>query len=330
MRVGFLSPAHVHADAYVANVRAAGADVVGVTDDDTKRGVRWSAEHGVPWMGSADELFDAGVDAVVVCSETAHHRKHVERAAAAGVAVLCEKPLATTEDDARAIVDTCTRSQVTLMTAFPMRFSPPLREVASTIASGTMGRLYACTGTNQGELPLHHGAWFGDPVLAGGGALMDHTVHVADILRWYLGQDPVEVYAVTNNLLHREATPVETGALVMLTYADGFFATIDASWSRPPAYPTWGGLTVEFVGEHGVVDVDAFSQQLTIYGGTQNQLSWLPWGSDANQGLIDEFLAAVRERRTPAVTADDGLAATRVALAALRSAETGAPIPFSR
>lgn len=326
MRVGFLSAAHVHADAYVVNFRAAGAQVVGVTDDDADRGARWAAAHDVAWMSSVDELFDAGVDAVAVCSETVHHRRFVERAAAAGVAVLCEKPLATTDDDAHAIVDVCASKGVALMTAFPMRFSPPMQEVVGQLSSGALGQVYACSGTNQGELPTHDAAWFGDAQLAGGGAVMDHTVHLADVLRWYLGEDPVEVYAATNRVLHRDEVTVETGGLLMLTYPSGVFATIDCSWSKPRTYPTWGGLTLQLVGERGVIGVDAFSQHLTVYGGAYGQLGWPAWGSDANQGMVDEFVDAVGEQRRPAVSGEDGLAATRVALAAYRSAASGEPV----
>lgn len=326
MRIGFLSTAHVHVDAYVGNVRAAGAEVVGVTDDDAERGVRWASTHAVPWFSSPEQLLDAGVDAVVVCSETVHHRRLVEQAAAAGVAVLCEKPLATNDDDARAIVEVCASAGVPLMTAFPMRFSPPMRECAALLADGALGQVYACTGTNQSVLPTRHGAWFADPELAGGGAIMDHTVHLADILRWYLGEEPVEVYAATNRVLHRDTVSVETGGLVMLSYPDGVFATIDSSWSRPETYPTWGGLTLELVGERGTIAVDAFSQHLTVHGGPYGQLGWPMWGSDANQAMIDEFIDAVRHGRTPSVTGEDGLAATRVALAAYRSAAGGEPV----
>ena len=326
MRVGFLSTAHVHVDAYVGNIRAAGAEAAGVTDDDAERGTRWASAHAVPWFSSPEHLLEAGLDAVIVGSETVHHRRLVELAAAAGVAVLCEKPLATNDDDARAIVDVCAAAGVPLMTAFPMRFSPPLRETATLLADGALGEVYACTGTNQSVLPTRHGAWFADPVLAGGGAVMDHVVHLADVLRWYLGQDPVEVYAATNRILHRDTVAVETGGLVMLSYPGGVFATIDSSWSRPEGYPTWGGLTLELVGEHGTIAVDAFSQHLTVHRAPPDRLDWPMWGSDANQGMIEEFLDAARQRRRPSVTGEDGLAATRVALAAYRSAASGEPV----
>jgi predicted dehydrogenase len=327
-RVALLGVAHLHVDAYVGNLRTAGADVVGATDHDAVRGSRWAQHHAVPWFDSVEALLGEGVDAAVICSETAHHRRLVEQAAEAGVAVLCEKPLATTEEDSAAIVAACAQAGVPLLTAFPMRFSPPLREVGSLLEAGGLGEVWAAQGTNCGELPMRHRSWFVEPGLSGGGALMDHVVHLADILRWFLGRDPVEVYAVTNRILHGDVVGVETGGLVVLTYDDGTFASIDCSWSRPDDYPRWGGLTLELVGERGVVGIDAFSQHLTIHGGPEGPLGWPSWGSDANQGLIDELLAVVRDGRSPAVTGEDGLAATRVALAAAHSAASGQPVPL--
>jgi predicted dehydrogenase len=326
MRIGLLGVAHLHVDAYVDNLRAAGAEVIGVTDHDEVRGRRWAAQHTVPWCADRASILASAPDGVVVCSETARHRDDVEAAATAGVAVLCEKPLATTEPDARAIVAACAAAGVPLATAFPMRTSPPMQQVNDLVAAGGLGTIRAAQGTNQGELPMRHRSWFVDPEESGGGALMDHVVHLADVLRWYLGRDPVEVYALTNRILHGETVPVETGALVMLTYADGTFASIDASWSKPDDYPTWGGLTLELIGDDGVAAVDGFSQHLVVHGGPEGPLGWPGWGSDANQGLIDDFLAAIAEGRPAVATGEDGLAATRVALAASRSAAEGRPV----
>ena len=325
MKLGLLGVAHVHADAYVPALRRLAAEVVGASDHDAVRGRRWSATHDVPWFGSRDALL-AVVDGVIVCSETARHRGDVEAAAAAGVAVLCEKPLATSEEDADAIVAACDVAGVPLMTAFPVRYSPPVRQVADLVTSGDLGQVWAAQGVNQGELPARHRAWFVDRREAGGGALMDHVVHLADLLRWMLGQDPVEVYAATNRILHGQRVPVETGGLVVLTYADGTFASIDCSWSRPDDYPTWGGLALELVAERGVVAVDAFSQHLVVHGGPYGPLGWLGWGTDPDQAMIADFLAVVRDRRAPGVTGEDGRVATRIALAAARSAASGQPV----
>jgi predicted dehydrogenase len=326
MRVGIFSAAHLHIDAYIDNLRAAGVEIVGVADHDRGRGRTWGEAHGVAVFDSYDALLAAGVDGVVVCSETTHHRELVELAARQRAHVLCEKPLAATAEDARAMVTTCDEAGVTLMTAFPMRFSPPVTQVRDMVHAGALGTVYACNGANQGELPMRHRAWFVDPAMSGGGAIIDHTVHVADLLRWYLDQEVVEVYAVTNRLFHADTVDVETGGLVMLTFADGVFATIDCSWSRPDSYPTWGGLRFELVGEHGVVAVDAFRQRLDIYSDVGPPLRWPGWGSDANQAMIDEFCAAVREGRAPAVTGVDGLRATEIVAAAYDSARSGQPV----
>lgn len=328
MRIGFLGVAHVHADAYVAALRAAGVRTIAVTDHDPVRGRRWAAANGADWFPSPAALL-RGVDGVLVCSETARHRGDVEAAAAAGVAVLCEKPLATNADDADAIVAACATAGVPLMTAFPMRYSPPMREVAELVSSGSLGPVWAAQGTNQGELPMRHRAWFVDPRESGGGALMDHVVHLADLLRWLLGRDPVEVYAATNRILHGGTVPVETGGLVVLTYDDGTFASVDCSWSKPDDYPTWGGLDLTLVARDGVVAVDPFRQHLVIHGGPEGPLGWPGWGTDPDGALIADFLAVVAEERGPQVTGEDGLAATRVALAASRSAREGQPVPLS-
>jgi predicted dehydrogenase len=327
MRVGIFSAAHLHVDAYVGNLRAVdGVEVIGVADHDRARARSWGDAYGVAVFDSYQALVDAGADAVVVCSETTRHRELVELAAAAGVHVLCEKPLAATVGDAHAVVAACEQAGVILMTAFPMRFSPPVVQVRDMIAAGTLGRVLACNGANQGQLPMRHRAWFVDPALSGGGAVMDHTVHLADLLRWYLASEAVEIYAITNRLLHAETVDVETGGMIMLTFADGTFASIDCSWSRPDSYPTWGGLRFELVGELGVVAVDAFRQRLDVHADAGPPLRWPVWGSDANQAMIDEFCAAVRDRRPPAVTGIDGARATEIVAAAYESARTGWPV----
>jgi predicted dehydrogenase len=112
----------------------------------------------------------------------------------------------------------------------------------------------------------------------------------------------------------------------MLTFANGAFASIDCSWSRPPHYPTWGGLTMELVGEGGLVIVDPFRQVMSIYAQGAARPAWSYWGSNANQAMVDEFVAAVQEQRAPAVTGHDGLKATEIVAAVYRSAATHQPV----
>jgi predicted dehydrogenase len=327
IRIGIMSFAHLHAEGYVQNIRAvSGAELVGAADDDAARGAHFADKLGVPLWTTYEDLLAHHLHGVIVCSENARHRALVEMAAHAGIHVLCEKPLATTLPDARAMLEACTRAGVILMTAFPMRFSPPLLEARRALDAGRLGNIACFAATNQGQNPRRHRDWFVNRKLAGGGAVIDHTVHLADVLRWYLASDVVEVYAQTTDLLPGGGGEVETGGLLLLTFANGAFATVDCSWSRPVSYPTWGGLTLDVVGERGAMSVDAFRQNLAIYPEDPPDISWRNWGSDANQTMMAEFVSAIRERRAPAVTGLDGYRALEVVAAAYESARTGQPV----
>jgi predicted dehydrogenase len=152
---------------------------------------------------------------------------------------------------------------------------------------------------------------------------MDHTVHLVDIMRWLTGSEVDTMYARSNTILHAGQVQVETGALEMLTLKNGVFATIDASWSRPQYWPTWGGLTFEMVTRRGAVMVDAFRQNLNVYSHDWQRSNWWYWGSDMNQAMIADFVGAIRDDRPPRVTGLDGLRAVEAALAAYESDRSG-------
>jgi predicted dehydrogenase len=329
MKIGIMSFAHLHAEGYIHNLRAVpGVEMIGIADEDQARGRHFAGMFDARLYPSYEAMLAERPDGVLVCSENANHRPLVEMAARAGVHVLSEKPLATTLADAQAMVDVCQEAGVILMTAFPMRFSAPLLEVKAKLDEGSLGQIYGCNTTNQGQMPGKHRRWFVDKQLAGGGAVMDHTVHLADVLRWYLSSEVVEVYAQTNHTqsVHADTVDVETGGLIMLTFDNGTFASIDCSWSKPLNYPTWGGLTMELISERGLTVIDGFSQNLNIYNQRDGSHYWSYWGSDANQGMIDEFVAAIRKQRPPTVTGEDGYKALEIALAVYASAETGQPV----
>ncbi|MGA2547915.1 MAG: Gfo/Idh/MocA family oxidoreductase [Rectinemataceae bacterium] len=324
MKIGILSLAHHHAEAYVRNLLASpGVELLGIADEDRGRGERVARETGARLFPSSAALLAQRPAGAIVASENSRHRALVEAAAAAGAHILCEKPLATNVGDAEAMLRACKKAGVRLMTAFPMRYSPPLLEVKARLDSGELGQPRCVTASNQGQLPRKHREWFVDPELAGGGALSDHVVHVADTLRWYLGREVLEVYAQSNRIFHREDVKVETGGMVVLGFEGGVFASIDCSWSRPEAWPTWGGLSFELVTDRGVVRVDGFSQNLELCSDIRDGISLLPWGSDANQAMIDEFAASIREGREARTTGEDGLAAVRIVRAAYESASSG-------
>ncbi|MGD9092928.1 MAG: Gfo/Idh/MocA family oxidoreductase, partial [Anaerolineales bacterium] len=124
MKIGIMSFAHHHGEAYIQNLAAIPkVDLLGVADEESSRGQRIAAHNGTQYFQAYEDLIAAGPDGVIICSENNKHRPLVELAAAGGAHILCEKPIATTVEDARMIVEACDRAGVLLMTAFPMRFS---------------------------------------------------------------------------------------------------------------------------------------------------------------------------------------------------------------
>jgi len=324
MKWGLLGVAHVHA-AYYAWILAQAEDMslLGASDDDLESCRRWASEHGATAFSTHEELLDHHPDAVVICSPTAHHLRLVRLAAERGIPALCEKPLALSNEASREIVRVCEQAGVILGTAFAMRSSVPMIEARAFLRADGIGKVLAVTGQNPGKNPALEAPWFADPALSGGGAIADHVVHIADILRWWFECEIVRVHAVGNSIIDGDTSSVETAAIVSLRLENGVIATIDPSWSKPQSFPAWGWLSLEVVGTEGVLSANAHAQRLQTYA---DRPVWVDWASDSGTEMLRDFAAAIRTGRAPRATGWDGLKATEVVLAAYESLETGEPV----
>ncbi len=319
VKIGILSMAHMHAYSYAAAIRAIeGAELVGIADHDAERARAAAQQFGTKAFDSYEALLSADIDAVVIGSENVRHRSLCEMAASARKHVLCEKPLATTVEDGEAMIAACHASGVQLMTAFPCRFSPAMARLKACVDSGQAGAVLAIRGTNRGRCPF---GWFVDKSLSGGGAVIDHTVHVTDLMRWLLQDEVSSVYAeVSNRMFGKEFDDI---GFLSMRFRKGVFATLDSSWSRPKSFPTWGDVTLAVVCERGTLYLDMFSQNLVLYSDKMGGVSWHMWGSNIDELMLRSFVAAVRDETPVPVTGEDGLRAAEVALAAYRSASEG-------
>ncbi|GAB4514682.1 MAG: Gfo/Idh/MocA family oxidoreductase [Anaerolineae bacterium] len=324
MKLAILSFAHLHATSYASCLqRLPDAELAAIWDEDRERGQAMATRFETRFEPDLDALLrDEEIAGVVITAANADHKALAIAAAQAGKHILCEKPIATTVSDAQAMIDAADEAGVKLMTAFPVRYNPPTRRVYERVRSGEIGRVLGAKCTNHGTIP---GGWFTDKAKAGGGAVMDHTVHVVDLLRWMLDDEVVEVYAEIDNLIYPDIQIDDCGLLSM-KFARGTFATLDTSWSRPRIFPTWGDVTMELVGQDGVLILDAFRQRIEVYSQVQQRVWWDSWASDMDLGMIADFVRCIREDRPPAITGYDGLKAMEVALAAYRSAEEGQPV----
>ena len=318
-KIGVMSFAHMHAFSYAACLNELPeASLAAVWDDNPKRGRDAAKQFGATFAGDLDKFLRLDIEGVIITSENVKHRAMVERAAKAGKWILCEKPLAPGIEDAKAMVACCKKAKVGLGTAFPCRYSPPLIAVKNALDSSEYGEIYAAACTNNGQFP---GGWFAREALSGGGATMDHTVHVADVLRWMTGKEFTKVYCENGNLLRHGIDTDDLGSLHM-EMEGGLQISHIASWNRAKSFPTWGDVTLEIVAEKGVIRVDAFSQKISVYHDDALRAEWAYWGGNPDLGLVKDFVNAVDERREPSVTGVDGLRAVEVTVAAYKSAKS--------
>lgn len=326
IRIGIMSIAHIHAQSYIASIlESPEFELVGIADNVESRGLDAAKNAKTQFFDSYSQLLASDIDAVVVCSENIKHVELVLMAAEAGKHVLCEKPLSTTLSDGKQMVEACREHKVKLHTAFPCRFSTDVSRAKELIRAHGIGDIIAINATNRGKCP---GGWFVDPSLSGGGAIMDHTVHVVDLIRWMLDSEVTQVYAEANNqMYHREC---EDTAQLNMKLDSGVFVTLDASWSRPQNYPTWGDVTLDILGTEGTIDLNLFSKNIECYQSNSASYTLDYYGRNFDLEMINSFVHSIRGKSSILATGEDGLAASEVAFAAYESVKSGDVVEIAR
>lgn len=321
--VGMLSFAHGHAEGYASCLATMpDAHLLAIADEDEARGQHAAERYGAAYVASTEALLARDdIQAVIICSENARHKELTVAAAEAGIHVLCEKPLATTRADALAMIEACARHGVKLQTAFPVRFNAAVVALRDAVRAGEIGQPLAVAARNPGTFP---GGWFADPELAGGGAVIDHTVHVADALRWIFDAEFTEVYAEVSTRIYD--IPVDDTGLLMLRMSNGLPVSLDTSWSRPTNWPIWGGVTIDIIGEGGVLSLDAFNDNVQVVETQGPSHALLSTVASGDPEMVRAFVDAVKHDTPPLVTGEDGLKAVEVALCAYESARRGEPV----
>jgi len=176
-------------------------------------------------------------DALYVATPNDMHRPLVEAAAAAGVPVLCEKPMATTAGDARAMVLACARAEILYATAFDQRFHPAHLHIAKLIRAGVLGTVtairivYCCWLTKD----FQSDNWRVDPARAGGGALMDLAPHGLDLASTLLGDRLGGIAAIGQSLV--QDYDVEDGAMLLARSEAGVLVQLHVAYNCPGNLP---------------------------------------------------------------------------------------------
>jgi predicted dehydrogenase len=315
IRIGVASFEHMHAKSYTRQASLMeNVELVGIYDGDEYRGTEMASLFHTTYYSSYDDLLDAGLDGVIICTNNRDHAPFVVKAAARKVNILVEKPFAVNLEDAEAMLSACKENGVRIMNAFPLRFNPNIIEAKKEIDEGKIGNILCITGINHGKIPS---GWFLDRTLSGGGGIMDHTVHLADLIRWFSASEYKNVYCEGGCLLHDKG--IDDTGLVMAEMENGVFATIDCSWAHHANYPIWPQVDMEIIGTKGVLEVKAFAQVNHYVDEAQGKIEDISWDEGGDEGLVREFVDVCATGREPLASGLDGARALEVTDGAYRS-----------
>ena len=305
--------------------RAANCKPVAVVSRERARGETFAEEHGVP--RAYDELdaalSDPEIEAVWVATPHALHREHVEAIAAARRHVLCEKPLATTVEDARAIVRACRQAGVALGTGYHLRHHPLHREARRLVLAGELGEVVSA----QAEWSLPPGppgagaSWRQEPEMAGGGIITGTGIHAIDLLRYVL-DDEVESVAAMTDWQTSPVSPLESRALCLLRFRRGTLAMVRCTRGvyAPANDLQLQGAAGSLTGRR---TIDEMTRGTLEASGADPLLTGIPAGADMYALQAQAFADAVQAGEAPNASGEDGLRLVEITEALYESARTG-------
>ncbi len=264
-------------------------------------------------------IAEAELDAVVIAAPTMAHLPLALAAIERGIAVLVEKPLAPTVEEALQIVSASKATGVPVQVGHVERFNPAVRELGRLLDAGWLSTVFAITSRRAGPFPAR---------IRDVGVTVDLATHDVDICSWIAGERPVRVHAETAQRIHAEHEDLLFG---LLHFPSGVIAQLDVDWLTPAKR-----RQLVVVGEEGMFELDYLTQRLTFTRATdttnprliggyaptfEGEVSELPVPTGEPLALEhDAFLRVVREGGRPEVDAEDGLWAVGIAIALLESA----------
>lgn len=328
LRVGLLGAGRigrVHAINIAGHARS---QLVAVSDVNAGAAQSLADLYGASPTTSDAILNDASIDAVLIATSTDTHSDLIEKAAAAGKAVLCEKPVDLSLQRAQACLDAVSNTGVPVMIGFNRRFDPNFSAIKASVAAGEVGKpeLLSITSFDPAPPPVAY-------IKVSGGLFRDMMIHDFDMANFLMGDAPTTVHAVGTSIVDPEigkAGDVDT-AVVTLTYADGRIAVIKNSRRAVYGYDQ----RIELLGSEGLLSAGNVLEN-TVSKATQQGVTsakpeffFLERYMRAYAAEWDAFVNAVLDGATIPVTLKDGVAALAMAEAATQSAKSGEAVALA-
>ncbi|TDD96774.1 Gfo/Idh/MocA family protein [Jiangella asiatica] len=300
------------------------AHLAGIVDVDAGRAATAGrTAGGVPWTTDlAEALARPDVDAAIVCTPNVTHEAIALQVAAAGKHLLVEKPLSVDVPSARRVIHAFEQAGTTVMAAHTHRFYDYARAVADAIGGGAVGTpVFARLALLGGWIWPDWRAWVVDPGVSGGHAL-HNGVHLLDLVTWWIGAEPVSVYA-----RGRKQTAAELGIHdyleMTIDYDNGASAVCEMSRGHRPA--SLDRRDVLVVGTDGILQLPTDGWGSTVV--TESGTALLhPQASDGFAVQLGAWLDAIDGGADAAMTPADALRAVALGVAAERSIERGEPV----
>ncbi|HEX8342292.1 MAG TPA: Gfo/Idh/MocA family oxidoreductase [Tepidisphaeraceae bacterium] len=332
IRIGLIGCGQVASYGHMPTITATpGLTLHSICDIDPERLAAARDRFKVPnAFTDVEELFASGIDAAVITSPAPLHFAHVTAAARHGKPALCEKPLAMSEEEAARMISIMHASNRPLFVGFTYRFSPVAMDVHRLIREGAIGKVrslrlayvwdchgkYLRRGDPQSGLNLHRQGRMEE-----GGPMVDCGVHQVDLARWWTGSEVVRV-AGRGAWVETENYEAPDHVYLHMDHESGAHTAVEISFTyahtaRDSRCEFW----YEIIGTDGMIRYNRQSRYFEITNGAGTQ--HLTWTEEKNfEGMYAEFEHALRTgeaRNMP--TAQDGMLATKIALAATKDAE---------
>ncbi len=323
IRWGLIGASTIAKEWMINAIRAqADGEVAAVMSSSAERAKEYAKENGIAAaFGSLDALLAADIDAVYISTTNELHLEQALAAANAGKHVLCEKPLALNSADARKIVAACKAAGVVMGTNHHLRNAGAHRAMREAVAAGRIGKPIAARVFHSVYLPAHLQGWRITKPEAGGGVVLDITVHDADTLRFVLGDDPVEVSAFTQ-AAGMASGSLEDGAMCIWRFKSGVIAQSHEGFTTKYANTGFEvhGDKGSLIGE-GVMTQKPTGRVILRTEAGDEELSFDR--GDLYARAVQLFHEAIHGKGTPSATGEDGVWSLASAEAALESARTG-------
>lgn len=315
--VGVGTMGRTHAAAYT---KLPNAQLIGFYDAAADAAQKVASQFGVQAFPSYEALLQA-VDVVDICTPTPTHLELVLKAAEAGKHILCEKPLGRTLPQCEQMIEAANRAGVTLMPAQVLRFFPEFKQARDLVLAGAVGKPAAIRTRRGGPYPRAANDWYAD-FEQSGGPILDMVIHDFDWLRWTFG----EVERVFAKALTFKGLDHIDYALITLRLRSGAIAHVEANWADPSGFK----VDFEIAGDAGMIAFDSrFAMPLVVArreaagGGGGVAVPESPLAEDPYFLEIKHFVDSVAAGQPPSITAEDGMKAVEIALAAIESVQTG-------